>query len=64
MISPLIKWDHSADHFVAKYGVKKGADCGGEKSIIVDLKDSEYNYIEGHCIDGKYFFWHRKVKIF
>lgn len=53
MISPLIKWDHSEDHFVAKYGVKKAADCGGERLIIVDLKESEYQYIEGHRIDGK-----------
>lgn len=53
MISPLIKWDHSEDHYVAKYGVKKSSDAGGERFIVVDLKESEYQYIQGHRIDGK-----------
>jgi fatty acid synthase, animal type len=50
MISPLVKWDHSENHFVIKYE-EGAAKC--EWSFTVDISEAEYEYISGHLIDGK-----------
>lgn len=50
MISPLIEWDHSENHFVMSFleGIPKS-----EKHFHIDLNDIDYKFIEGHLIDGK-----------
>lgn len=50
MISSLIKWDHSEDHFVISYD--KTA-TRGERTFDIDLNYAEHAYLSGHTIDGK-----------
>lgn len=50
MISPLIKWDHNEDHFVTDY--EKNA-AKVSLNFIVNIKDPEFEYLQGHTIDGK-----------
>lgn len=53
MIAPHIKWDHSDDHFVMHFDDDDSAKCA-ERRVKISLNDVEYEYIQGHCIDGKY----------
>ena len=50
MISPLIKWEHSEDHFVTRYE-SKIPKC--ERIFTVNISDNDYDFISGHTIDGK-----------
>lgn len=50
MISPLIKWDHSEDHFVTDY---ENNAAKASLNFIVNIKDPEFEYLQGHTIDGK-----------
>ena len=56
MVSPLIKWDHSEDWFVSKFDDQNKIKSGERKLKIV-LTDLDYEYIAGHTIDGKVFFY-------
>lgn len=49
MIGPLIKWDHSEDHFVTRYETKTAK---SERMYAVNLSDPDYNFVAGHTIDG------------
>ena len=51
MISPLIKWEHSEDHFVTRYE-SKIPKC--ERIITVNISDNDFDFISGHTIDGKF----------
>lgn len=52
MIAPLIKWDHSQDWLVVRYG-EKSKDIIFERKITVSLSNEECSYMKGHIIDGK-----------
>jgi hypothetical protein len=52
MISPFIKWDHSEDHFVFRYDTNETGSCA-ERKVTISLNDPDYEFIQGHCIDGK-----------
>ena len=54
MISPIIKWDHSEDLYVASFGTRKFKKSA-ERKVKVSLSDPEYEFMSGHCIDGKIF---------
>jgi fatty acid synthase, animal type len=51
MISPLIKWDHSEDHFVTNY--EERASKKGERILTVITSDPENDFLFGHAIDGE-----------
>ena len=53
MISPNIKWDHSQDHYIVRYEVD---DINGsaERRVMINLAESDYDFIVGHQIDGKF----------
>lgn len=50
-ISPLIRWDHHDEWFVISYRNTGKLECY-EKAIGVNVKETEWNYITGHVIDG------------
>lgn len=52
MISPMIRWEHSEDWFVTKFESQK-SNRSGERHIVLNLSDQEFEYISGHTIDGK-----------
>jgi fatty acid synthase, animal type len=52
MISPLIRWEHSEDWFVTKFESQK-SNRSGERHVIINLADQEFEYIKGHTIDGE-----------
>lgn len=52
MISPLIRWEHSNDWFVAWYQQEKENESGG-RTVSVSLDNNEMNYLQGHIIDGR-----------
>ncbi|KAG7203850.1 hypothetical protein KM043_017904 [Ampulex compressa] len=52
MISPLIKWVHTEDWFVASYE-KEGNIGSGEREVCITLSNDVYAYLSGHIIDGR-----------
>lgn len=54
MISPLIKWDHSADWYVPAFEVQRKVESA-ERKVKISLDDSEFDFVVGHTIDGNYF---------
>ncbi|XP_015113130.1 fatty acid synthase [Diachasma alloeum] len=52
MLSPLIKWEHSEDWFVTSYRTQEKIDSG-ERIVELAMTDEDYEYMEGHVIDGK-----------
>ncbi|XP_056629975.1 fatty acid synthase-like [Diorhabda sublineata] len=57
MISPFIKWKHERTWFVPLYNLKNlklGEICS--RLLRVQLDDQQYNFIEGHTIDGRILF--------
>lgn len=52
MISPLVKWDHSADWYVTTYKMQAKT-ISGERVIAVSLDNEGYEYMTGHVIDGR-----------
>lgn len=55
MISPLIKWEHSEDWFVTKFETQK-SNRSGERHIVINLADREFQFMVGHTIDGRILF--------
>lgn len=55
MIAPLIRWEHSEDWFVTKFDSQK-SNRSGERHVVLNLADQEYEYICGHLIDGRILF--------
>lgn len=51
MISSLIKWDHSEDHFVTRYEAKASR---SERQFTVNIGDQDYDFVAGHAIDGEF----------
>lgn len=54
-ISPLIRWDHQEDWFVMSYR-NTGKSERYERTIGVNVKETEWNYVAGHVIDGRNLF--------
>lgn len=56
MISPLIRWNHNEDWYVVSFcqGSKGVGPC--ERTIGVNVKQSDWNFIVGHVIDGRNLF--------
>lgn len=50
MISPLIKWDHSEDHFVTRFEAKISK---SERAFSVNIGENDYEFVSGHTIDGE-----------
>ncbi|KAJ8679083.1 hypothetical protein QAD02_014870 [Eretmocerus hayati] len=55
MISPLIKWEHSADWYVTSYRLQEKI-TSGERLVEVSLKDEDFEFVQGHVIDGRNLF--------
>lgn len=56
-ISPLIKWNHSEDWFVAFYE-PEGEIKSGESSYCINIREADWNYLSGHVIDGEKVYYH------
>ncbi len=54
-ISPLIKWDHSEDHYVTKSDTKRLNKFEWRK-VYINIADPSYEYLEGHQIEYKTIF--------
>ncbi|XP_046739716.1 fatty acid synthase-like [Diprion similis] len=52
MISPLIRWEHSENWYVARMQKQDKLDKG-EININVNLLDDEFEWMSGHIIDGR-----------
>ena len=52
MIAPHIKWDHSEDHYVMRFDDNEEGKSA-ERKVTISLTDVEFEFIQGHCIDGK-----------
>lgn len=50
MLSPLIKWDHSENYFVPSYDLSIAR---SERRFEIDIADSDFEFVNGHAIDGK-----------
>lgn len=48
MISPVIEWDHSEDYSVPRFS----GDWFQHKNILINVNDKEFEFIQGHVIDG------------
>ncbi|XP_055540270.1 fatty acid synthase-like [Wyeomyia smithii] len=55
MVSPLIRWDHRETAFVVQY---KGDETSNSNALAfkISLTDRDYQFITGHCIDGRVLF--------
>ncbi len=56
-ISPLIKWDHSEDHYLTRYGVDRSNKAEMNR-VFIDIslstyEKSTYEYLKGHQIEGR-----------
>lgn len=49
MISPLLEWEHSVDHFVSKFEFQQDYKSG-ERKFTVAFED--HPFLIGHVIDG------------
>lgn len=61
MISPRIKWDHSDDYFVP---TMKPFDWFNKRYIQVNASDPEFEFLQGHIIDGTQSYFILKSKYF
>ncbi|XP_046739715.1 fatty acid synthase-like isoform X2 [Diprion similis] len=52
MISPLIRWEHSEDWYVA-HTPKVEKLSKGRRVIDIDLANDEFGWLSGHVIDGR-----------
>lgn len=55
MLSPLIKWNHSADWFVTMYKAQDKIKSG-ESVVTLSPKQADYAFLGGHVVDGNYNF--------
>lgn len=55
MISPLVRWDHRDDWFLTSYRMQERIKSG-ERTIRVAMEDDDWQYIQGHVIDGRNLF--------
>lgn len=52
MIAPLIRWEHSEEWYVTSYRMQEKIKSG-ERTVNINLKDDELEYLSGHVIDGR-----------
>lgn len=50
MISSLIEWDHSENHFLVTNNIMAAK---SEWLFMLDINDIDYEYVCGHTIDGE-----------
>jgi len=50
MISSLIQWDHSENHFLVTNNIMAAK---SEWLFMLDINDIDYEYVCGHTIDGE-----------
>ncbi|XP_043668271.1 fatty acid synthase-like [Vespula pensylvanica] len=55
MISPLIRWEHLYDWFVTSYKMQEKI-ISGERMIEISIIDEDFEYVQGHVIDGRNLF--------
>ncbi|KAL2715950.1 fatty acid synthase-like [Vespula squamosa] len=55
MISPLIRWEHSNDWFITHF-TKQDKLISGERIVSIAITDEDFEYINGHVIDGRNLF--------
>jgi fatty acid synthase len=55
MISPHIKWIHTDDWYVTSYRLQEKI-TSGERAVRVTYSDEDYEFMEGHIIDGRNLF--------
>nr|XP_050849711.1 fatty acid synthase-like [Vespula vulgaris] len=55
MISPLVRWEHSDDWFVASYKMQEKI-VSGERMVEISIIDEDFEFISGHVIDGRNLF--------
>lgn len=49
MISPVIKWNHAETYFVPRFS---SSDWFESRSVLINISDKDFEYIQGHVIDG------------
>jgi fatty acid synthase len=54
-ISPLIKWDHSKDHYITRFDSKKLNKIEWRR-VFINISDPKYEYLSGHKIEGRVIF--------
>ncbi|XP_011503081.1 PREDICTED: fatty acid synthase [Ceratosolen solmsi marchali] len=55
MISPHIKWIHTDDWYVTSYRLQEKI-TSGERAVRVTYSDEDFEFMEGHVIDGRNLF--------
>lgn len=55
MISPFVRWEHSQDWYITSYRMQEKLKSG-ERSVVVNVKDEDFEYLTGHVIDGRTLF--------
>lgn len=53
MIAPMVRWEHSEDWFVTKFELQRSS-RSGERKVSLRLSDQDYDFINGHMIDGNF----------
>lgn len=53
MISPLIRWDHTEDWFLAKFDSQRDGNSA-ERICKISFTDHDFGYVSGHVIDGEF----------
>nr|XP_050845903.1 fatty acid synthase-like [Vespula vulgaris] len=55
MISPLVRWEHSYDWYIANFKLHEKL-IFGKRMVAIAIVDEDFRYIEGHVIDGRNLF--------
>lgn len=53
MISPILKWNHEANHFVPYFDSQSRY---GKRSLIINLSDKKFEFMKGHVVGGRVLF--------
>ena len=55
-LSPLIRWDHRRDWTVTNFPSYFNDSMKANQGFSIDIMESKYQYLTGHCIDGRVLF--------
>lgn len=50
MISPVIKWNHEENHYVPHFDTYNTFE---RHNIVINISDKQFEYMQGHMIDGR-----------
>ncbi|CAH1987550.1 unnamed protein product [Acanthoscelides obtectus] len=57
MISPYVRWNHKREWFVPEYNLEAQTQAqDGQRSVMIQLSDQQWSFIDGHVIDGRNLF--------